>query len=159
MAHGQTRFLLDYCFNKTDDGYEPVMITMALTRHLLAPDKHDNTVQGVTTYFKLPLLTIVPLNSLAVDKVTIDFHLEISGTSGKDADKTRGKGNQITDQKAQLYGKIGSDPSGAKNGMSRQNKSKIAVNINASALPLPSGVLTIIDMYNRSIHASPDSNE
>jgi hypothetical protein len=140
MAHGQTRFLLDYCFNKTDDGYEPVMITMALTRHLLAPDKHDNTVQGVTTYFKLPLLTIVPLNSLAVDKVTIDFHLEISGTSGKDADKTRGKGNQITDQKAQLYGKIGSDPSGAKNGMSRQNKS-------------------IIDMYNRSIHASPDSNE
>jgi hypothetical protein len=159
MAQGQTRFLLDYCFNKTDDGYEPVMIKMALTRHLLSSEKHDNTVEAVTTYFHLPLLTIVPLNSLAVDKVTLDFHLEISGTGGKDGDKTPGAGNQITDKKAQLYGKISSDPAGAKSGTSRQNKSKIAVNINASALPLPSGVLTIIDMYNRSIHASPNSNE
>ncbi len=163
MAQGQTNFLLDYCFTKVGDSYEPVMIKMALNRSAVIPENEQTkdqdasiSIQAVTSYFNLPLLTIVPLNSLAVDKVTIEFDMEISGSSGKPADRIPGSGDKITDQKAQLYGKISHD-SNSGNDL-RKNKSKISININAAKLPLPSGVLTIIDLYNKSIHATPEKN-
>ncbi len=190
MAQGQTRFLLEYCFNKKGDNYEPVMIRMALTRAVIIPAQPSEpgvpptlpsepgvtpvvlasegipamparakSIQNETTYFDLPLLTIVPLNSLAVDKMNIDFDLEITSTTAKPTTATNATNNKITDAKPQLYGKISNNTSGSNandaDNTSNQYSSKLKVNINAATLPLPKGVLTIIDMYTKAIQPAP----
>ena len=79
--------------------YDPIMINMSLTRQVItpvgvtaaktyatayeayikagssgtAPTEPTADVQNITTAFTLPLLTIIPLNSLAVKTVNIDL--------------------------------------------------------------------------------------
>src|SRR6476659_2746560 len=131
MAQGQTRFLLEYCFNKTGVNYEPVMIRMALTKAVISPEipavkrvepsapgvlpivagvnavpAVPASMQNVTTYFNLPLLTIIPLNSLAFEKVAIAFDMEITSVVTKPSQAANESNNTITDRKAQLYGKV-----------------------------------------------------
>ncbi|RKR83711.1 uncharacterized protein DUF2589 [Mucilaginibacter gracilis] len=191
MAQGQTRFLLEYCFNKKGDNHEPVMIRMALTRAVIYPAQQaepgipptlasapgvtpvvlanegmpatparPKSIQNEITYFELPLLTIVPLNSLAVDKISIDFDLEITSTTAKPTTTNNDTNNKITDQKPQLYGRIsnttGNDTNNAdKSNVTNNTTTKLKVNINAATLPLPKGVLAIIDMYTKAIQPSP----
>jgi len=159
MAQGQTRFLLEYCFKSSGDHYEPVMIQLSVSRTTM--NTADSTPESagqlafeqVTTYFAVPLLTIVPLNSLGVDKASIDFDLEITAAAGKPTHPTNQSDNRITDKKAELFGRISDDPRKvpAEDTRGRRAINKIKVNLNASTLPLPQGVLTIIDMYNKSI--------
>lgn len=181
MAQGQTRFLLDYCFKKSGENYEPVLIRMAINKSIIIPvesnpediandeisgtsaDKvsrkmvqQQYTTETVTTYFDLPLLTIVPLNSLVVDKVAIDFDLEISSYVAHSPSSVDESNNTITDKKALLYGKISHDRSDPNNQSKSQLSSKIKVNLNAATLPLPAGVLSIIDIYNKSIQVTPE---
>lgn len=168
MAQGQTRFLLDYCFTKVDDeSYEPVLIKMAISKSVVVPlpaetDEDGNpvsaetkyTTETVTSYFSLPLLTIVPLNSLVVDKVNIDFDLEISSYVGYEPAVIDDR-KKITEKKAQLFGKITNDSHDRNVNQNRSSVSnKIKVNLNAATLPLPSGVLSIIELYNRAIHVA-----
>ena len=187
MAQGQTRFLLEYCFKKVGDNHEPILIQMAITKGVVQPAKAavqavqasapgvfpvvtavaaepeiPAYIQNVISYFSLPLLTIVPLNSLAVDKVTIDFDMEITSVTSKPSGGTNESDNKITDKKAQLYGKIGNDSDQFNTHQQDADRSKtssrIRVNLNAATLPLPSGVLTIIDLYTKSIQPVQGTN-
>lgn len=187
MAQGQTRFLLEYCFKKVGDNHEPVLIQMAMTKGVVQPARAavkaiqasapgvlpvvtavaaipeiPAYIQNITTYFSLPLLTIVPLNSLAVDKVTIDFDMEITSVSSKPSGGTNESATTITDRKAQLYGKISNDSNPSNDNQTDADRSKtsskIKVSLNAASLPLPSGVLTLIDLYTKSIQPLPPGN-
>ena len=84
MALTQTRFMLDTCFNRKEVGttepksyqYEPIMIDMILTRSVIGPgatEGADPVIKPASTKFTLPLLTILPINSLAVETVDINF--------------------------------------------------------------------------------------
>ncbi len=186
MAQGQTRFLLEYCFEKNGESYEPILIQMALTKSVIDPGKPavkgiaasapgvlpvveaveatpaiPQSVQLITTHFTLPLLTIVPLNSLAVEKVNVDFDMEITSVASKPSNGTNESNNTITDRKAQLFGKVSDSRSNRDRDSANQSRTlnKIKININASALPLPAGVLTIIDIYTKSIQAVPTENK
>ena len=98
MALTQTRFMLDTCFNmaKEDkDGktiptqYEPIMIDMILTRSVISEDKDGKvSVTPASTKFTLPLLTILPINSLAVETVDINFEMEVKSSFSEDDNKT-----------------------------------------------------------------------
>ena len=70
MLTGQTRFLLEYCFNKEEidgkDVYKPIMINMTLSQGVLTNtvDENDESVQVIKRErltFAVPLLTIVKL--------------------------------------------------------------------------------------------------
>ena len=101
MALTQTRFMLDTCFNmaKEDkDGktiptqYEPIMIDMILTRSVISEDKDGKvSVTPASTKFTLPLLTILPINSLAVETVDINFEMEVKSSFSEDDNKTKRK--------------------------------------------------------------------
>ncbi len=170
MVTGQTRFLLDYCFKKIEvDGkasYEPQMIEMSMTRGTIEKTEAtestpaSNYIRTDEMKFNIPLLCLVPLSSLAIDKVTVDFDLEITSASSKVYTPGVGK-NQILDKKAQLNGRIGNDSKNAdrKNSNNRQVNSRLKVGINASPLPLPQGVLTIIDLYTKNIQPLPKEKE
>jgi hypothetical protein len=161
MVTGQTRFLLDYCFSKTGESntYEPVMIEMSITRSEIDHDKNPGDpdyFKNTKLNFSLPLLTLIPLNSLVIDKVTVDFDMEITSVTSYDSS------HGIIDKQAQLNGKISNssdqnckDPNQNKS----QSTSNLKVNISAGPLPLPKGVLTIIDLYTKAIQPFPSENK
>jgi len=154
MVTGQTRFLLDYCFKKNDNNtYEPIMIEMSMVKGIVDDSKSPSDqdfIKQTELKFSIPLLCLVPLNSLAIDKVNIDFDMEITSVTSYDSNKG------IIDKQAQLKGKISSQPKeGSKNtgndNSNNSSSSHLKVNINAGPLPLPMGVLTILDLYSKAI--------
>ncbi len=160
MVTGQTRFLLEYCFTKGENNtYAPVMITMSMTKGVIDETKtpsDSDYIKSVQMTFGMPLLCLIPINSLAVDKVTIDFDMEITSAISKQTTTANESGNQVIEKKAQLNGKISNSSaqdSGNTNSTQYKNQvsSHLKVNINAGSLPLPKGVLTILDLYTKSI--------
>lgn len=174
MALTQTQFMLETCFKKPSGGtgdYEPIMINMTLQRGVVQPGNPtptdpnpDATIQTVPTTFQLPLLTIIPLNSLAVDNVDITFEMEVSSSFSEET-------NQETKEKiaaeASLEMKLGWGPISAtiKGSASydkedssthsthyeKSNSAKYTVNVHAGQLPLPQGVNTIITAFTNAI--------
>ena len=137
------------------------MINMVLARATIEKRKND-TGQSETqmvaskVVFSVPLLALVPINNLVVDKVTVDFDLEITSTSQKEQSTSGLADNApINQKKAYLHGRIAERPPDGKSADGRVTP-RLKVNINASPLPLPLGVLSILQLYSKSIQPQPD---
>ncbi len=174
MVSGQTRFLLDYCFSKkvtkldtidpktgkniTNTKYEPILIEMVMYRSVVIAESGtvgtDNYVpehiENNALSFTVPMLCIIPISSLVIDKVTLDFDLDITST-------TSYNDSGVNAKKAQLNGRISKQSANDnKNGQYKnQTTSRLKVNINAGTLPLPIGILSILDLYNKAIQPTP----
>ena len=178
MALTQTKFMLDTCFTKTgsadtkDLNYSPIMIQMTLTRGVISQGPADPAtgktpdpvIQQFDTKFNLPLLTIIPLNSLAVDTVNITFDMEVKSSASEDHSEEHTK-----ELKAQVdfeakfkagcfsvsvKGSVSvdnKDVSSDKSHYEKSNSAKYHVDVHASQLPLPKGVTTIIDAFSKAI--------
>ncbi len=187
MALTQTSFLLDTCFNKvtaspgsgTGSGtasvsYSPIMIEMSLSRPVIVQSGgaqgsgsgsgNNVTFNNVTTQFNLPLLTIIPINSLGVDNVDITFEMEVKSSFSEDTNKTI---SNSTAGQASFEAKMGWGPFSAtiKGSASydhkdsethsthyqKSNSAKYTVNVHAGQLPIPKGVNTIIEAFTNAI--------
>lgn len=160
MVTGQTRFLLDYCFIKKGETYEPVMIEMVMVKGVVDPSKNPEDpdyIKKAEMTFSIPLLCLVPINSIAIDKVNVDFDMEITSVTSYDSS------HGIVNKQAQLNGKISNKQDGSNytgNGQYKsQSSSKLTVNIHAGPLPLPVGVLTILDLYTKAIQPMPKKEQ
>jgi len=116
LAMTQQKFMLDNCFSIPEkeennrpsvdtntsaiNNYAPIMIVMSLTRGVITPappevkDKDVNVTSEtptVTSAFNLPLLTIVPLNSLSVVTVDINFEMEVKSSFLEEQSGTKEK--------------------------------------------------------------------
>lgn len=136
MLSGQSEFILDYCFDKktsidNEVVYEPKMIKLMV----------QNSLEEVSTV-NVPLLTLLPINSLAIDKLKVKFNMQITSISSYKADA-----NNSLDRKAQLSGKLSGECKNKDNELPL-NKN-LSVYVEASKLPLPNGLLNIIDMYSK----------
>ncbi|MDE1146283.1 MAG: DUF2589 domain-containing protein [Azospirillaceae bacterium] len=174
MAVTQTRFLLDTAFARETtsgvDTYKPIMIKMTLTRGVLVPVNPDQPppldviIKEVTTTFDLPLLTILPLNSLAVDDVTINFDMEVKSsysdvTSQKTEEKVATAGSFSAKVgygifSAEISGSASYDrtsSSGRDTHYEKSNSARYGVSVHAGQLPLPEGVKTIITAFTNAI--------
>lgn len=179
MALTQTRFLLDTCFNqkpmKDDKGaevagkfeYVPIMIEMVLTRSVISPgDKpeDDPKISPASTKFTLPLLTILPLNSLAVETVDISFEMEVKSSFSEDdtkekASESKGEGSfetklgwgplSVSIKGSASYSSKDSETHNTH--YEKSNSAKYTVNVHAGQLPLPKGVNTIIEAFTQAI--------
>lgn len=162
MMLGQTQFILRNCFNKKEgkkNSYDPVMIRMSLTRSVvdmnkLPSDKDYVTLQKIN--FEVPLFCLIPINSLAIDKITVDFDMEVTSTSSwkitdDDTDKT---GQRVLQKQAQINGRIKGETKKGDSQYTKDSSNKLKVHINASPLPLPLGMLTILDLYSKNINPS-----
>ena len=172
------------------DSYEPIMIVMSLTRAVLTPgspavekvpavtDDQGNVtspevpaqpaqpavIQNFTTAFNLPMLTVVPLSSLGVETVDINFEMEVKSSFSEEESKT--KETQVKAE-ASFEAKVGYGPFSAsvKGSASydhkdsethnthyqKSNSAKYTVNVHAGQLPLPEGVTTIIKAFTSAI--------
>ncbi len=173
MALTQVQYLMSTCFNKSqgkNDGtesYSPVMIKMQLTRGVLTPGDEKNpspTIKNVTSTISLPLLTIVPLNSLAVDNVSINFNMEVSSSYSQDhqeqsSSSTHEQGSFNAKMSFGLWsvdikGSVSHDSSSSTSDSThyqKQNSAKYTVDVHAGQLPLPPGVTTIIQAFTANI--------
>lgn len=169
MAYTQTQFLLETCFveqkveKKTT--YKPIMIEMSLERPVVPSDlKSGEKLTTVTTAFNLPILTILPINSLAVDEVDISFDMEVKSSFSEDTSENSSKESR---GEASFAAKVGwgffsATVKGSASYSSEESKSKdthyeksnsarYAVKVHAGQLPLPQGVTTIINAFASSI--------
>lgn len=171
MVTGQTKFLLDYCFAKEDGSkqYKPVMIEMVMSKGEIDSTKSPTDpdyIKVTEMSFGMPLVCLVPLNSIAIKDVKIDFDMEITSMRSKDTNSNRAntESKKVIPVKAQLNGKISNqreskDSSSDKTHYKSQSTSRLNVNINAGSLPLPTGVLTLIDMYTKAIQPLPSEKK
>lgn len=171
MARRQTEFLFNTCFKQKGDGgdditYDPIMIKLNMTRAVLTFD--ENTKKPDTSYFTttldLPLLTIIPLNNLGVDSVSVNFEMEVKSACSEDI-----KESSSSEKKAEasLSGSAGWGPFSVSitgnvsyssedsrthdTHYENSNTAKYTVNVHAGQLPMPKGVNTIIDAYSKNI--------
>ncbi len=176
------------------DEYTPIMIVMSLTRSVITPgrpavaavtavtadpttvpptvgvtavdavDAQPAIIQEMKTQFNLPMLTVIPLNSLAVETVDITFEMEVKSSFSEEQTDTSEKqmkaetsfeakagwgpfsvtvkGSASYDQK---------DSSTHKTHYQKSNSAKYTVNVHAGQLPVPKGVNTIIEAFTQSI--------
>ena len=131
---------------------------MSLTQSVIDNNKlpsDDDYMTIKKVNFEVPLFCLIPMNSLAIDKITVDFNMEVTSTSSweiskQERDKT---GKRILRRHAQLNGKI---KGGSKetNQYTKDSTNQLKVHINASPLPLPLGMLTILELYSKNINPS-----
>lgn len=165
MLKEQTQFLMDFCFSKNGDLYDPVMIQMSITRGVLQPPEDPDgepEIRQISTTFHLPLITMIPINSLAVETITVEFDLELTTQVEKQVEAESSLGATPASQtKTQLRGKLSYQ---SKERMTRsdkdqyrsENTSKLNVNVKAGPLPLPVGVQAILDLYTKAYHPVPN---
>jgi hypothetical protein len=181
MALTQTRFLMETCFNTVevkDDGnnaqtgtdkkthyvYKPIMIEMSLQRGVLQKTGDDVNIKNFTTTFNLPLLSIIPVNSLAVKNVDIAFEMEVK-SSYSETETTKhetDKSHNETFEKKIGWGILSSSLKGSASYSShdssthdthyeKSNSAKYTVNVHTGQLPVPKGVNTIIEAFTQAI--------
>ncbi|MDI1430030.1 MULTISPECIES: DUF2589 domain-containing protein [Polyangium] len=171
MAATQTKFLLDTAFSVSGEGdkqtYKPVIITMELTRSALVagePGKSDPKILPVTTTFELPLLTIIPLNSLAVDDVDVSFNMEVkssySEATNNSTQESLAAASSFSTKfgfgvfSATVQGNVSYDKktsSSRDTHYEKSNSAQYTVKVHAGQLPLPQGVNTIIQAFTNAI--------
>ena len=177
MAMTQTQFLLDTCFTRKEIkdsdpkeyNYTPIMITMSLTRGVIVPSKDEDDkptvdIKQVETKFELPLLTILPLNSLAVDNVDIKFDMEVKSSFSDTTSENESEaysGETSFEAKvgygvfsASVTGKASYDSatsSSRDTHYEKSNSARYSVAVHAGQIPLPQGVTTIIEAFANAI--------
>lgn len=155
MITGQVRALLENCFyKKQGDTYEPIMIKMSLTKGFLQPDTaspDEKVIKPFTLTFSVPLVCLVPINNIVVNKVNVDFDLEITAVAPKGQKPMLAGVSPVVDDKAVLLGKISNKPASARQVQQPGETSHLKVNIDAGPLPLPTGLLTVLEIYSKSI--------
>ena len=129
MAKKQAKFLMESCFDSDNGVFSPKMISMSV--------QSNNPSDEIIT-FQLPLITILPFNSLCVKDVSVKFDLEIISHQNS----TTNDDQNDTTQKTQMRGSV-SSPSNNKNQNQRRNKPKMSVEINGGSIPLQIGLTTL----------------
>ncbi len=163
MARSQTQFMLSTCFDKDSGGQlTPIMITFKMTRSVVKPDGTAGT--PVELQFDLPLLTIIPLNSLAVDDVKVHFEMEVKSSHSTDKETSKEQSlaasADITAKynaglfSVEAHASVSYDSkskSSTKEHYEASNQAKYEVDVHAGQLPLPKGVTTIIDALTKNV--------
>jgi len=162
MAYTQTQFLLSTCFDYENGNYKPIMINMTLTRSVVKPDGSAGT--PAETKFDLPLMTIMPLNSLAVDNVAVDFEMEVKSSFSNDKETSAESESAAEGSfsakvgygcfSAEVSGSVSASSKSAsseKSHYEKSNSAKYTIHAHAGQLPLPEGVTTIIQAFSQCI--------
>lgn len=165
MAMEQVRFLLDFCFGKLPNGtYEPVLVQMILTKAYLKPSNRPlqspDSLEKVTSLFEVPLVTLVPFNSLAMDEAEVAMTIFVTHYKFKDEGVIPGLRTGYDEPNQTYYpvnimGNISHDNSEASvrdtEGSPSVNYSPLYIRIHTEQIDLPIGLKSIIQMYGKAI--------
>ncbi len=155
MLNGQTSAILNLYFTKNNktaskkEGdtywiYQPKLIHMLLTKYQQV--EQEQVKQELV--FEVPLLALAPLNSIAIQKMHLAFNLDITSITSY-----INNSNSIIERKAQLNGKISRTrpPFLSRKKRKKFTQQSLHIDIQVGSLPLPLGILTLVELYNKNI--------
>lgn len=163
IAEEQVHSLLKICFDWDEENevFRPKLIRMTITRAVIVEENigGDNRLDQIVTYFDIPLISIFPFTSLAVEKVNIAFGINIISQYRKNYANNASKINRPSIQPSsdiKLLAKLAGDST--KNQFAKEKKPKTdeitadyTIDVLTGSLPLPKGLLSIIDIYTSAI--------
>ncbi|KZN40861.1 DUF2589 domain-containing protein [Pseudoalteromonas luteoviolacea] len=82
IANAQTQFLLTTCFEKKpddDNQLVPTMVNFTLSRSVIDKDGVIGK-SPVKMDISIPLMTLIPMNSLAIEKLKVSFNMEVKSS-------------------------------------------------------------------------------
>lgn len=157
--------------------YDPIMINLSFSRPSL--DENGNQllieeyIDGKITKraapnaeftIKVPLLSVIPINSLGVQSAEINFEMEVKSSSEEKTSETSKSKNEGAGSfeasmgwgpfKVSVKGSASYSSEDAKSRdthYQKSNNAKYTVNVKAGQLPLPTGITTILDIYAKNI--------
>lgn len=174
LAMTQTNYILNTGFSRVTDsqgnlvGYKPITaaISMQGTRPTVGPDgKVTAANSGLTLDF--PILTMMPIPSLAVTEVDITFDMEVKSsysheTDDESASKTHEEGS--FDAKAgwgcfsvEVKGSVSHDSSQShsdKQSYQKSNSARYHVEVKAEQQPIPDGIKMLLDIFGKNMTAA-----
>lgn len=186
IANAQTQFLLNTCFEKsTDDNNQlvPTMVNFTLSRSVI--DKDGAISQSpIKMDISIPLMTLIPINSLAIEKLKVSFNMEVKSSreikkkdtqnESTSATKKRrvsqqgrkqrssrsNKSDEHTTQSTQAHDfETELHGSLAKSAQAEQQSStahaSYEVTLEAGQLPLPNGITTILEIFSKNMMPLP----
>lgn len=192
MAHTQSEFILKTCFNsrisklnlsqwdyqekkyinvvREEKLYDPIMINLEMIRPALDEDGNQivddkgNLAPPAIFQIKIPLMSVIPINSLAVQSVDINFEMEVkSSFEEKVAEKSGSEKKAEVGFEAEVgYAFVKATIKGSASYSSseskerdthyqKSNNAKYTVAVKAGQLPMPTGIITILDLYTKNM--------
>lgn len=165
MATEQVKLLMHICFSRTGNVYEPVMITMSMRRGVIDPgdDKESVSIRQVETTFQVPLITLLPISSLAIEDVDIEFDMDVQSHYEFNEDRDENLFGDVSlsrSKSCELAGSITYESRKSESEEADESRAaKVSISVSAGNLPLPLGVSTILEAYSKSIYPSDASQE
>lgn len=149
MAKKQLDFLMEQCFEQDKDGsYSPKLITLTMTKSMINTGKDEGfpDIQQVSTNFQVPLLILLPINSLTITDLCVKFNLEIT------SHRSKGKKDEGAELKAVVSYNSSTPGNTKENPYQHINSSDVFIEVNAGSIPLPVGFTSLLDLYSKNIN-------
>lgn len=166
MARQQVKLLMQNCFSGAGDVYKPVMVTMSMRRGVIEPgDDNDSvSIRQIDTSFQVPLITLLPINSLLIEAVDIKFDMDVHThheVIEEGDDRLFGDVSSSPTKSYELAGSIKYEPRDKTEGaeVGGSGAAPVSISVSTGKLPLPLGVSTIVQAYSQAIHPSDVSQE
>lgn len=191
MAMTQAKYILDTGFYKRTEKvkvvdpktkktvekeievYEPVIVEMKLKRPVIIPgydkatgkpDPQATVIDQIETVVSVPLITMLPINALAVDNVEINFEMEVKSSYAQEkSQETQEKLGAESSFEAKIgYGPFSASISGSvaysKESRSaetekyeKSNSARYTVNVHASQQQQPAGLALMLEQFAKNI--------
>jgi major membrane immunogen (membrane-anchored lipoprotein) len=174
LAMTQTQYILNTGFSQKKDEknqitYTPITASIAMgqSQPVVA---QDGSVTAATSRLNVdfPIITMVPIPSLAVTSVDITFDMEVKSSYSHDTDtetasKTHEEGS--FDAKGgwgclsvEVKGSVSHDNSQSnsdKQSYTKSNDAKYHVEVKAEQQPVPDGIKMLLDMFSKNMTMTP----
>lgn len=162
LARSQTQFILSTCFDtdkENNDRLVPKMISFNIERTVIDADGNI-APKTATMGFSIPLLTLIPINTLAVDELDIAFEMEVKSSSEYNhetsTDAEQAAHGQMTSPyqadkfSCEMHGTLTNANAESSTG-TRGGNARYEIKLHAGKSPLPLGLTTIIDAFTKNI--------
>ena len=174
LAMTQTQYILTTGFNQTRDAdgritYTPITATIAMgqSQPVIAADGSVSTANSQLNV-DFPLITMVPIPSLAVTSVDVSFDMEVKSSYTHETDSETSSHTQEQgsfDAKAgwgcfsvEVKGSVSHDNAQSnsdKQTYQKSNDAKYHVEVKAEQQPIPEGIKMILDMISKNMTMKP----
>lgn len=164
VARSQTQFLLSTCFDKDEKSgqLKPIMIEFTLSRQVL--DSAGKLAPSQQMTLQMPLMSILPISSLAVEKLKIAFEMDVKSSTHfnheqNDDLKKSSSGDLDSKQRSHQFATEMHGSLTCSESQKQQAHAKYQIELEAGTLPLPIGLRTMLDVFAKNIApiASKDS--
>ena len=167
MSQEQLQQIINTCFEShtREDGTEvkkPIHVDMVLERKVIVPSedaKKEVEQQTSQMVLSVPLLTLLPMSSLSITKVSLDYSLEIVSQLGKKSTNTKQASQTSNGSSGAVKPSIRATVANKSKQNSSQTeqsstKSQLDVTMEASQTPLPEGVKILVEAFSKSLNTS-----